>query len=226
VLQTVFSGVTELPFDTFALLMQPIHLVIGLVEGLATSAVVLFVWKARPEILKSVSSSVPVGNISMRKVTIGFPAAAVLTGGILSWFASTNPDGLEWAIFKAAGNKDLDRPPQDLRTALSNVQEKTALLPDYGFKSEDAQQPAETSQSEPAVNPGKTVSGVIGGALTLLLAGLLGFALKRRKIHAFIAFKRLSAADSRQPDYRRLSVDKKKYKGRAPDGRHGFSRPG
>jgi cobalt/nickel transport system permease protein len=71
VLQTLFSGVTELPFDTFVLLMQPIHLAIGIVEGLATSAVVLFVWKARPEIIKAVSSSAPVGRRSMRKVMVG-----------------------------------------------------------------------------------------------------------------------------------------------------------
>ena len=134
VLQTFFSGVTELPFDTFALLMQPIHLASGIVEGLATSAVVFFIWKARPEIIKSVSSSAPTGSLSLRKVAIGFLAAAVVTGGALSWFASTNPDGLEWAIFKAAGTEELDAPAKDLHTALSNVQEKTALLPDYGFK--------------------------------------------------------------------------------------------
>ncbi|CAB1078233.1 Substrate-specific component NikM of nickel ECF transporter / Additional substrate-specific component NikN of nickel ECF transporter [Olavius algarvensis Delta 1 endosymbiont] len=182
VLQTFFSGVTELPLDTFALLMQPIHLAIGIVEGLATSAVVLFVWKARPEIIKSVISSAPVGSISLRKVTIGFVAAAVVTGGALSWFASTNPDGLEWAIFKAAGTTDLDTPAEELHTALSKVQEKTALLPDYGFNPENAEQPAETPGSETAVDTGKTVSGLVGGALTLLLAGLLGYVLKRRKI--------------------------------------------
>ena len=181
VLQTFFSGVSELPFDTFVFLMQPIHLAIGIVEGLATSAVVLFVWKARPEIIKSVSSSAPPGSLSLRKVAIGFLAAAVVTGGALSWFASTNPDGLEWAIFKAAGTEDLDTPTKDLHTALSNVQEKTALLPDYGFKSENAEQPAETHQSEPVVDAGKTVSGLVGGALTLLVAGLLGYVLKRRK---------------------------------------------
>ena len=31
--------------------MQPIHLAIGVVEGLATAAVVSFVWQARPRIL-------------------------------------------------------------------------------------------------------------------------------------------------------------------------------
>ena len=179
VLQTLFSGVTELPFDTFVLLMQPIHLAIGIVEGLATSAVVLFVWKARPEIIKAVSSSAPVGRRSMRKVMVGLLAAAVVIGGVLSWFASANPDGLEWAMFKTAGTDELDTPSKGIHTALAHVQEKTALLPDYGFKFKKTEQPAEAPK--PAVDTGKTVSGLVGGGLTLLLAGLLGFALKRRK---------------------------------------------
>ena len=32
--------------------MQPIHLAIGVVEGIVTAAVVTFVWRARPEILE------------------------------------------------------------------------------------------------------------------------------------------------------------------------------
>ena len=51
VLETLFSGISELSFSTFILLMLPIHLAIGIVEGLVTAAVVSFVWKAHPEIL-------------------------------------------------------------------------------------------------------------------------------------------------------------------------------
>ena len=40
VIQTVVSGISELPFKAFLLLMQPIHLAIGVVEGLATVIVV------------------------------------------------------------------------------------------------------------------------------------------------------------------------------------------
>ena len=53
VLETMASGVAALPFSTFALLMQPIHLAIGLVEGMVTAAVLCFVYKMRPEILES-----------------------------------------------------------------------------------------------------------------------------------------------------------------------------
>ncbi|MDH4026724.1 MAG: energy-coupling factor ABC transporter permease, partial [Desulfuromonadales bacterium] len=48
VLQTVLSGVAALPFDTFLLLMQPIHLGIGVVEGVVTALVVSFIYQARP----------------------------------------------------------------------------------------------------------------------------------------------------------------------------------
>ena len=90
-------------------------------------------------------------------------------------------DGLEWSIFKTAGTDELNTPQKGAHTALADVQEKTALLPDYGFQSKKAEPPAETPQSEKAVDSGKTVSGLVGGALTLLFAGLFGFVLKRRK---------------------------------------------
>ena len=59
VLETWFSGISELPFSTFVLLMQPIHLGIGIVEGLVTAAVVSFVWKAHPETLAVATASAP-----------------------------------------------------------------------------------------------------------------------------------------------------------------------
>ncbi|MDD4200115.1 MAG: energy-coupling factor ABC transporter permease, partial [Eubacteriales bacterium] len=71
VLETLFSGKTELPFGTFVLLMQPIHLGIGLVEGLVTAAVVTFVWKARPEINENSLARRAIGSIPIKKVLTG-----------------------------------------------------------------------------------------------------------------------------------------------------------
>lgn len=67
VLQTFLSGKTELPFGTFLLLMQPIHLGIGIVEGFVTAAVVTFVWRARPEIIEKAALGEALGNISIKK---------------------------------------------------------------------------------------------------------------------------------------------------------------
>ena len=56
----------------------------------------LFYKKARPELLAlhSGSHSFSTG-VSLKKVLAVFAIGAVLTGGALSWFASTHPDGLE-----------------------------------------------------------------------------------------------------------------------------------
>lgn len=184
VLETVFSGISELPFGTFVLLMQPIHLAIGIVEGLVTAAVVTFVWKARPEILSAAESSAPIGQVDMKRVILGLVVAAAIAGGALSWFASSNPDGLEWAMFKTSGKEELES-HETVHASLAGIQEKTAFLPDYGFKKTEpageAEPEIEAKAPWPAVDSGTSVSGLVGGVLTLLIAVLIGLGLKRRQ---------------------------------------------
>jgi hypothetical protein len=64
------------------MLMQSIHLAIGVVEGLVTAAVVGFIWKARPEIIEKAASGEALGRISVKKVLAGLAIVAVITGGI------------------------------------------------------------------------------------------------------------------------------------------------
>lgn len=175
VLQTLFSGKTELPFGTFVLLMQPIHLAIGIGEGLVTAAVIAFVWKARPEILEKSAAGEAFGSISMKKVLISLLIAVVFVGSVLSWFASANPDGLEWSMEKTAGTTELEA-PDGIHKTLSEIQEKLAFLPDYGFKSSEAEA-SETENNEeawPSVSAGTSISGIVGGAFTLALAAFIG----------------------------------------------------
>ncbi len=182
VLETLFSGISELPFGTFVLMMQPIHLAIGIVEGLVTAAVVGFVWKARPEIVTPASNLHPSTGPPCATVLIGLLACAVITGAALSWFASANPDGLEWAMFKTSGHEELENPEKGIHASLAHLQEKTAFLPDYGFKADGAKPEAEAepAPSWPAVYAGTSVAGLVGGALTLFMAVLIGLGLKRR----------------------------------------------
>jgi cobalt/nickel transport system permease protein len=181
VLETVFSGISELPFRTFVLVMQPIHLGIGIVEGIVTAAVVSFVWKARPEILNAAQGVASIGKVDMKKVLLGLVVVTVITGGALSWFASSNPDGLEWSMFKTSGKEELETSEQ-VHASLADIQGKTAFLPDYGFKKSESDEAETGDPAWPAVDPGTSVSGLIGGALTLVLAALIGIVLKRRKI--------------------------------------------
>jgi cobalt/nickel transport system permease protein len=174
VLETVFSGISELPFSTFVLMMQPVHLAIGVVEGLVTAAVVMFVWRERPEVLTGASLSA----ISLKKTMASILILAVFTGAVLSWFASSNPDGLEWSMFKTSGHEELATPDNGIYNSASSVQEKTSFLPDYGFKTSGEEEGDE--ESWPAVSAGTSVSGIVGGGLTLLLAFGAGALLRRK----------------------------------------------
>ncbi len=183
VIETLLSGRSELPFRTFVLMMQPIHLGIGIVEGFVTAAVINFIRASRPEILQSAASGRPLSaRVSIKRVFIGLLIVAALTGGALSWFASANPDGLEWSIAKVFGRPELPE-KGGIATALQSVQKKTAFLPDYSFKKPDGAEEGRGGASWPAVEPGTSVSGIVGSALVLaavFLIGLLIRALRRK----------------------------------------------
>lgn len=152
-LETLVSGITELPFTTFVATMQPIHLVIGLVEGLITAAVLLFVYEARPELLQS--SQEKKSRMSLKGTIVTVFVAAVVIGGGVSLFASSHPDGLEWSIEKITGSTELEA-DSDVYDSAADIQEKTALLPDYAFKDSDS-------------TFGTTFSGIVGGVVVIVV---------------------------------------------------------
>lgn len=152
-LETLASGITELPFGVFAATMQPIHLAIGTVEGLITAAVLVFVHEARPELLWGVGETDWEGKLTFRSTLTVLAVGAAVIGGVLSLFASAFPDGLEWSMEKVAGTAELKSAGgvYDLAAA---VQERTALLPDYAFKG-----------SESAA--GTSFSGIVGALVVI-----------------------------------------------------------
>ena len=180
VLETTVSGVTELPFGAFVGIMQPIHLAIGLVEGLITSAVLLFVYESRPELLMDVDNTPAVQAKRSVKTTLVILAVLVLVvGGGLSLAASANPDGLEWSMFGNAEsgyseNMGLDEENYGIASAAADtaasIQEKTAFLPDYAFANSDSA-------------AGTSVSGIAGSAIVAGVALLvcLGGGVFRKK---------------------------------------------
>lgn len=170
VLETQASGITQLPFRTFVAMMQPIHLAIGIGEGLVTAAVLVFVYQMRPELIESaVNREKLEGASSVRKVTVFLAILALLVGGGLSLFASSNPDGLEWSMEKVTGSGEMEANGA-VYDMVSSVQEKTAFLPDYDF--------------EAGKGTGTSVSGVVGAICTSALALVTGgviVAVKKRK---------------------------------------------
>ena len=180
-LETSLSGITELPFGAFVALMQPIHLAIGLVEGLITSAVLIFVYESRPQLLRDVDPAGGTAKRSLKSTIAVLAVVAVVVGGGLSLLASSNPDGLEWALF---GNEDagysqnmgLDEEDfgvsSDAADKAAAIQDATSFLPDYAFADNDTP-------------VGTTVSGIVGSAMVAGVALLIclagGFFRKKKK---------------------------------------------
>ena len=167
VLQTLASGITALPFSVFVLLMIPIHLAIALGEALVTAAVVDFVAANSPEIMGSAVSGGGTGKAgTFKRVLAVLGICALLTGGLLSLFASSYPDGLEWSIEKITGSADLESDGPVFERA-GEIQNAAAFMPDYDYR----------SAGEDGSSTGTTVAGIAGSLITCALAGLLGAAL-------------------------------------------------
>ena len=188
VTETVFSEISSLPFYPFVAIMQPIHLAIGVVEGLVTASVITFVHTIQPEILQHAMTRQATGGNPVRILAFCFLTAALLTGGAVSWLASGHPDGLEWSLQKVPGQTELAAPAGGVHRTLAILQDKTSVLPDYSFKRPSGISRGDTPAAAAPVQGkesgrdrlGTTVSGIAGGMLALAVALLVGFALKRR----------------------------------------------
>ena len=82
VAESALSGSTSADIGLFASLMQSIHLAIGLVEGLFTAAIILIAQKTQ----LSKGFSYTISTLSL------------ILAGVISQFASSKPDGLEWSL--------------------------------------------------------------------------------------------------------------------------------
>ncbi|MBQ3664701.1 MAG: energy-coupling factor ABC transporter permease [Lachnospiraceae bacterium] len=197
-IQTLCSGVTELPFKMFLSLMLPIHLAIGFVEGLITMAILNFIYAARPELLWSdghEENKYIRSGLSYKKTMIIFTCVFFVIAGFVSLIASKQPDGLEWSIKKITGNTEINAKTDskndldydlkndvndDLNSSLitgtktdiyensEKIQQKTSLLPDYNFKNSDS-------------DLGTSVSGIVGCIIVIIFLTITGFLIKLSK---------------------------------------------
>ncbi|MGN0143477.1 MAG: energy-coupling factor ABC transporter permease [Clostridium sp.] len=175
VLETLASGVTKLPFTTFVTFMQPIHLAIGIVEGIVTGLVLNFLYENRPDILEKAAITKNYKMTRKKVISIILASALVIAGGI-SLLASSHPDGLEWSILKTSGSEELSAGDY-IHEMMIDVQNKTAFLLDYEFKADNL------SSSEEII--GKAASGVIGTIITIgIIVSISYLSIRRKKSYA------------------------------------------
>lgn len=109
VIETVLSGRSELPFAKFGAVMLGIHLPIGIVEGLVTAGVLRAVSRTATQAPEPVRET--------KSLLAGIGIVALLMSGVLAWFASTKPDGLEWSLARVTGQTEMAAPQDSVRIA-------------------------------------------------------------------------------------------------------------
>lgn len=98
-IEAALSGVLQVPLNQFLAVMIGVHLVVGLCEGAITFAVIAFLRRVRPELAGLPPDDAPSATRGpgYGVVALSFLGTAALLAGVVSWFASTLPDGLEWS---------------------------------------------------------------------------------------------------------------------------------
>ena len=124
----------------------------------------------------------PQRPLLLRRVAV----AAVFTAGVLSWFASSQPDGLEWALAHAADPAAPASPLQGAYATPGHLQQRTAVLSSTAGSAPSVPDAAGAAAAgEPAnwpdVNAATSLSGLMGGLITLVVVAAVGLGLRRRR---------------------------------------------
>lgn len=173
VIQTTLSGISSLDIGHFLLLMQPIHLAIGIGESFITVCVFNLIATTNPT-----QQQVPTRGRTANKRIFILALAAILIGGGLSPLASSQPDGLEWSAGRAMlhtnqSPETVASPTSIWHQQLDNAQTVIAPFPDYAFRR------AANDKQDP-LNSETATSGLIGGGLCALLIFITTLFLRRK----------------------------------------------
>lgn len=132
VVETSFSSVAVLPIKDFLMFMLPIHLAIGVGEGLATAAVINVLHRYDPSLLIDSQPADRSDGRGYRRAMIATAFAAIVVAASFSWVASSKPDGLEWSVENVGGNMEIEPVGKvAIYEAVSDIQRATAMMPDY-----------------------------------------------------------------------------------------------
>ena len=127
-IETELSGITALPYGRFLSFMLPIHLLIGIGEGLATAAVIASLRRYRPDLLFDATEPTSRPRTQFIAITV---VAALLVASVAGTVASSRPDGLEWSIERTTAGVEIAESQSPLHHRAARIQRTTALLPDY-----------------------------------------------------------------------------------------------
>ena len=152
-LEAAIGGRLMIATGDFLAVMVGVHLLIGLVEGLITFVVIAYIRQVRPGVLGLQAGQRPArqgGRIGAKALAASLVGTALLLAGVVSWFASTHPDGLEWAYQEhryAGQGGAVVKAPSGAVATVDAWQAKWSVLSDYGKR------PAPLGQQPPRQDP-------------------------------------------------------------------------
>jgi cobalt/nickel transport system permease protein len=163
-LECGLSGVLVVPLKTFLVTLLGVYLLVGLLEGLLTAAVLAYLGLVRPDLLRMPGPAV----LSRRAVLATLLAGAVLCGGVLSLVASRLPDGLERA-YRDRPDKPRFQPMVSNGSpevaAVDRLAARYTPMPDYSRRTARIGDPAATESS--AAAGWTSLAGVTGSLATM-----------------------------------------------------------
>jgi cobalt/nickel transport system permease protein len=178
-IEAALSGVLLIPFSTFLITMVGVHLLVGLIEGFITIAVLAYLQQVRPDI---VATPLP-GKVRLSKksVLITLIVFTIVVGAGLSLLASGKPDGLEWSYAERPDEPEFEAvvTNEDSRvSAVDDFQSKYSLLPDYSLRSSPI---GRGGQEGVAISAGWTsFAGVVGAVITMFFVWFWAWALRKK----------------------------------------------
>jgi len=178
--QAALSGVLVVPFSTFLITMLAVHLLVGLMEGFITVAVLGYIQQVRSDLI---AQAVP-GKIRLSKkaVLVTLLVFTVITAALFSLFASGFPDALEWSYAERPDQPDFEPVISNESAAIAaadRLQDRYSLLPDYSARPAPLGIVADTDADSGAA--WTSFAGVVGSAATMALVWLVTRLLRKKR---------------------------------------------
>jgi len=188
-IEAALSGVLVVPLATFLITMIGVHLLVGIVEGLITAAVLGYLIHVRGDII--VEFPARAARLSKAVVYATVVIFTVVVAAGLSLLASQLPDGLEWSYAERPDEPDFGGIVSNPDTsgtiaAVDDFQDRYSLMPDYSAR-RDALGAVGDDLLQPGQEPGAgwtSFAGVAGSAATMLFIWLAAWFLRRKPQYA------------------------------------------
>jgi cobalt/nickel transport system permease protein len=169
VVEATVSRVLLVPAGTFLATMAGVHLLVGIMEGVITVAILSYLTTVRPDLMEGITTE---GILSRRAAIISLVIITIITAAGFSLLACGKPDGLEWSYLDRPDRPDFKPLIVNEDTRIKVADEfhgKIALMPDYSARG--------ASEEHPVSAGWTSLAGIVGSSVCMgtiwLLAKLL-----------------------------------------------------